>query len=226
MKNGSLLDRETRSIYYANLQAKDGGNLVGTTVLEITVLDDNDMTPIVTGSYFISVEEGQNVSTQIQVCTDRGRVDNARLLERSRDCPQGAGQPCSNPSPLQAIDNDEPGNPNSKVGFRILPGPFSNNFTINEITGEMHSKEPLDREALEDERGQMVVTVEVYDHGVPQLSTLVNVTITVGVSPGHKWGCGGTGRGWSWDVRARRGCEIPGCGRDTVSPDLLCRQRK
>ncbi|XP_065500295.1 cadherin-related family member 2 [Caloenas nicobarica] len=145
VRDGSLLDRETRSIYYANLQAKDGGNLVGITVLEITVLDDNDMTPIVIGSYFISVEEGQNVSTQIQ-----------------------------------AIDNDEPGNPNSELGFRILPGPFSNNFTINATTGEMHSKEPLDREALEDERGQMVVTVEVYDHGVPQLSTLVNVTITVG----------------------------------------------
>ncbi|NXW42130.1 CDHR2 protein, partial [Nyctiprogne leucopyga] len=145
VQNGSLLDRETRSIYYANLQAKDGGNLVGTTVLEITVLDENDMAPIVTGSYFISVEEGQNVTTQIQ-----------------------------------AIDNDEPGNRNSKLGFRILPGPFSNNFTINATTGEMHSKEPLDREALEDERGQMVVTVEVYDHGVPQLSTSVNVTITVG----------------------------------------------
>ncbi|KFP39409.1 Cadherin-related family member 2, partial [Chlamydotis macqueenii] len=142
--NGSLLDRETRSIYYANLQAKDGGNLVGTTVLEITVLDDNDMAPIITGSYYISVEEGQNVTTQIQ-----------------------------------AIDNDEPGNRNSELGFKILPGPFSNNFTIDPATGEMHSKEPLDREALEDERGQMVVTVEVYDHGVPQLSTSVNVTITV-----------------------------------------------
>ncbi|NXV88936.1 CDHR2 protein, partial [Calonectris borealis] len=145
VQNGSLLDRETRSIYYANLQAKDGGNLVGTTVLEITVLDDNDMPPIITGSYFISVEEGQNVRTQIQ-----------------------------------AIDNDEPGNRNSELGYKILPGPFSNNFTINAATGEMHSKEPLDREALEDERGQMVVTVEVYDHGVPQLSTSVNVTITVG----------------------------------------------
>ncbi|NXL42538.1 CDHR2 protein, partial [Podilymbus podiceps] len=145
VQNGNLLDRETRSIYYANLQAKDGGNLVGTTVLEITVLDDNDMAPIVTGSYFISVEEGKNVSTQIR-----------------------------------AIDNDEPDNRNSKLGFKILPGPFSNNFTINATTGEMHSKQPLDREALEDERGQMVVTVEVYDHGVPQLSTLVNVTITVG----------------------------------------------
>ncbi|NXT88328.1 CDHR2 protein, partial [Anhinga rufa] len=145
VQNGSLLDRETRSIYYANLQAKDGGNLVGTTVLEITVLDDNDMAPIITGSYFISVEEGQNVRTQIQ-----------------------------------AIDNDEPGNSNSKLSFKILPGPFSNNFTINVTTGEMHSKEPLDREALEDERGQMVVTVQVYDHGVPQLNTTVNVTITVG----------------------------------------------
>ncbi|NXW65912.1 CDHR2 protein, partial [Eurystomus gularis] len=145
VQNGSLLDRETRSIYYANLQAKDGGNLVGTTVLEITVLDANDMAPVITGSYFISVEEGQNIRTQIQ-----------------------------------AIDNDEPGNPNSILGFKILPGPFSDNFTINADTGEMHSKEPLDREAVEDERGRIVVTVEVYDHGVPQLSTLVNVTITVG----------------------------------------------
>ncbi|NWI41626.1 CDHR2 protein, partial [Picathartes gymnocephalus] len=143
--DGSLLDRETRSIYYANLQAKDGGNLVGTTVLEITVLDANDMAPVIVGSYFISVEEGQNISTQIQ-----------------------------------AIDNDEPGSLNSKLGFKILPGLFSNNFTINADTGEMHSNEPLDREALEDESGQMVVTVMVYDHGEPPLNTTVNVTITVG----------------------------------------------
>ncbi|NXC48668.1 CDHR2 protein, partial [Penelope pileata] len=145
VRNGSFLDRETRSVYYANLQAKDGGNMVGTTLLEITVLDENDNEPIVTGSYFISVEEGQNVSTQIK-----------------------------------AIDNDEEGTPNSKLGYRILPGPYSNNFTIDESTGEMHSTEPLDREALDDDEGQLVVTVEVYDHGVPQLSTTVNVTITVG----------------------------------------------
>ncbi|NXD95393.1 CDHR2 protein, partial [Chaetorhynchus papuensis] len=143
--NGSLLDRESRSIYYANLQAKDGGNLVGTTGLEITVLDANDMAPVIIGSYFISVEEGQNVSTQIK-----------------------------------AIDNDEPDTPNSKLGFNILEGPFSRNFTINADTGEMHSTEPLDREALEDERGQMVVEVMVHDHGDPQLSATVNVTITVG----------------------------------------------
>ncbi|KFV70481.1 Cadherin-related family member 2, partial [Dryobates pubescens] len=145
VQNENLLDRETQSIYYANLQAKDGGNLVGTTVLEITVLDANDNSPYVMGSYFISVEEGQNVSIQIQ-----------------------------------AFDNDEPGNPNSKLGYKILPGPFSDNFTIDADTHKIHNKEPLDREALEDERGQMVVTVEVYDHGTPPLSTFVNVTITVG----------------------------------------------
>lgn len=90
VQNGSLLDRETRSIYYANLQAKDEGDMVGTTVLEITVLDENDMAPIITGSYFISVEEGQNVRTQIQVCTDGGGGDCGELSERSRDCPRGA----------------------------------------------------------------------------------------------------------------------------------------
>ncbi|NWR26650.1 CDHR2 protein, partial [Tachuris rubrigastra] len=145
VKDATLLDREIRSVYYATLQARDGGGQVGTTVLEITLLDYNDMAPVIIGSYFISVEEGQNISTQIQ-----------------------------------AIDNDEPDNPNSKLGFKILPGLFSNNFTIDADTGKMQSKEPLDREAVEDEQGRMVVTVEVYDHGEPRQSTPVNVTITVG----------------------------------------------
>ncbi|NXA46316.1 CDHR2 protein, partial [Nothocercus julius] len=145
VQNGSWLDRETRSIYYANLQAKDGGNLIGSTLLEITVLDANDNAPIITGSYFVSVDEGQNVSVQIL-----------------------------------AIDNDEPETPNSELRYRILPGPFSDNFTIEAVKGLMQNKGPLDREALDDDRGQMVVTVEVYDLGTPQQSTYVNVTITVG----------------------------------------------
>lgn len=74
VRNGSLLDREMRPVYYANLQAKDGGNMMGTTLLEITVLDKNDNEPIIIGSYFISVEEGQNVSTQIKVGTTSSGV--------------------------------------------------------------------------------------------------------------------------------------------------------
>lgn len=95
---------------------------------------------------------------------------------------------------FQAIDNDEEDTPNSELGFKIVPGLYSNNFTINQTSGEMYSIEPLDREAVDSEDGQLVVTVEVYDHGVPQLSTMVNVTITVAVSTGHsQTGCrGGT----------------------------------
>ncbi|XP_010217428.1 PREDICTED: cadherin-related family member 2, partial [Tinamus guttatus] len=145
VQDGSLLDRETRSIYYANLQAKDGGGLTGSTLLEITVLDANDNAPIIIGSYFISVDEGQNVSVQIQ-----------------------------------AMDNDEPNTPNSELRYKILPGPFSDNFTIDAENGLMQNEGPLDREALDDDRGQIVVTVEVYDLGTPQQSTDVNVTIIVG----------------------------------------------
>jgi len=100
-----------------------------------------------------------------------------------------------------------------------LPGSFSNNFTIDVTTGEMHSKEPLDREALEDERGQMVVTVEVYDHGVPQLSTSVNVTITVGVSPGHNWGHAGAGGVLEMGHKGREGMWDPWPWQGHCVPD-------
>lgn len=73
----------------------------------------------------------------------------------------------------------------------------------------MHSKEPLDREALEDEQGRMVVTVLVYDHGVPQLNTSANVTITVGVSPGHKWGRTGAGSGLELGCKGKDGTWDP-----------------
>lgn len=99
------------------------------------------------------------------------------------------------------------------MGFKILPGLFSNNFTINANTGEMHSTEPLDREALEDERGQMVVTVMVYDHGEPPLNTTVNVTITVGVSPGHRQGCAGARWGLEQAWMGRAGMWNPWLGQ-------------
>lgn len=73
----------------------------------------------------------------------------------------------------------------------------------------MHSKEPLDREALEDEHGQMVVTVMVYDHGEPPLNTTVDVTITVGVSPGHKQGHAGAGWGLELEWMGRVGMWNP-----------------
>nr|XP_023966589.1 cadherin-related family member 2 [Chrysemys picta bellii] len=146
VRNGSLLDRETRTPYSVTLQAVDGGNMTGSTFLEITLQDVNDNAPVISGSYNIFInEEQENISVQIQ-----------------------------------AFDNDEPGTNNSRLRFQLEPGAFSANFTIDPATGVLRSLGALDREALEPAlKGKVVVTVRVHDLGVPQLSSLVNVTITV-----------------------------------------------
>ncbi|XP_074865644.1 cadherin-related family member 2 [Carettochelys insculpta] len=80
VRNGSLLDRETRSVYYATLQAVDGGNMTGSTLLEITLEDSNDNAPIISGSYNVFVSEGQNASVQIQAFdNDEPGTNNSRL---------------------------------------------------------------------------------------------------------------------------------------------------
>ncbi|XP_019390868.1 PREDICTED: cadherin-related family member 2 [Crocodylus porosus] len=81
VRNGSLLDREMRAVYYATLQATDGAHLTGSTLLEITLEDDNDNDPVVTGTYKIFVVEGQeNVSVQIQAYdNDEPGTNNSRL---------------------------------------------------------------------------------------------------------------------------------------------------
>lgn len=66
--NGSQLDWGVRPVYYATLQAKDGGGLTGSTQLEITVVDINNNAPVVIGSYNVFVTEGKDtVRVQIQV---------------------------------------------------------------------------------------------------------------------------------------------------------------
>ncbi|XP_075756823.1 cadherin-related family member 2 isoform X2 [Pelodiscus sinensis] len=143
--NGSWLDRETRSVYYATLQAVDGGNMTGSTLLEISLLDANDNPPVLSGSYNVFVSEGQSVSVQIQ-----------------------------------AFDSDEPGTNNSRLRFQLEPGPYSTNFSLDPETGLLRSVGPLDCEAIDPAlQGKVVVTVRVHDLGVPSLSSLVNVTITV-----------------------------------------------
>ena len=68
VSNSELLDREKQAVYYLTLQATDGGNLSSSTTLQIHVLDVNDNSPMVSGSYniFVQEEEG-NVSVTIQV---------------------------------------------------------------------------------------------------------------------------------------------------------------
>ncbi|XP_023572360.1 cadherin-related family member 2 isoform X2 [Octodon degus] len=81
---------------------------------------------------------------------------------------------------IQAYDNDEPNTNNSRLFFSLLPGPYSQNFSVDPDTGLLRNVGPLDREAIDPALGgRIVLTVRVADYGVPQLSTEVNVTVTV-----------------------------------------------
>lgn len=155
-------------------------NATGTTLLEITLLDINDWPPEAIGTYNIFVNENTEkvlieIKVTIQVnsyhvmCILRSHVSYLIFLWIF--------------SPLlQAIDNDEPGNNNSVIRFRLLPGYLSGNFTINSTTGVLTSLAPLDREEIDTTlNGRIVLTVELYDLGDPSLSSTVNVTINVEV---------------------------------------------
>ncbi|ETE66163.1 Cadherin-related family member 2 [Ophiophagus hannah] len=79
--NGSKINWGMRPIYYATLQAMDGGGLIGSTQLEITVIDINNNPPVVIGSYNFMVIEGNSMEPiQIQA-TDQDNLEtnNGRL---------------------------------------------------------------------------------------------------------------------------------------------------
>ncbi|XP_061473524.1 cadherin-related family member 2 isoform X2 [Rhineura floridana] len=79
--NGTNLDWGVRPVYYATLQAVDGGGLSGSTQLEITVVDINNKPPVVTGSYNVFVTEGENSTVHIQATDqDDPETNNSRLL--------------------------------------------------------------------------------------------------------------------------------------------------
>ncbi|XP_043321759.1 cadherin-related family member 2 [Cervus canadensis] len=82
--NSELLDREKQAVYYLTLQATDGGDLSSSTTLQIHVLDINDNSPVVSGSYniFVQEEEG-NVSVTIQAHDDDQPDTNNSLLHFS-----------------------------------------------------------------------------------------------------------------------------------------------
>lgn len=82
----------------------------------------------------------------------------------------------------QAYDDDQPDTSNSRLLFSLLPGPYSQNFSIDPDTGVLRNLEPLDREDIDPAlEGQIVLTVRVADCGEPPRGTEVNVTITVEV---------------------------------------------
>ncbi|XP_023690381.2 cadherin-related family member 2 [Paramormyrops kingsleyae] len=91
--NGSIkvvddekIDREITSFFYATLKATDTKEKVGTTTLEITLLDINDKVPNITReSYYEFVKEGPNQQLRFKVQAidqDEPETKNSRIQYR------------------------------------------------------------------------------------------------------------------------------------------------
>lgn len=66
--------------------------------------------------------------------------------------------------------------------YGILPGKYSDNFTINPDTGVLTNAGELDREALNpDLDGTIEINVTATDKGIPALSSTVPVIINLEV---------------------------------------------
>uniref|UniRef100_A0A8C6TAS7 Cadherin domain-containing protein n=1 Tax=Neogobius melanostomus TaxID=47308 RepID=A0A8C6TAS7_9GOBI len=83
VKNGDLLDREIRALYSVTLQARDTDGKPGSAILEITVTDINDQTPVPNrGTYQEFVNEGENLENVKIEATDGDEPDtpNSQLV--------------------------------------------------------------------------------------------------------------------------------------------------
>lgn len=83
VKNGNLLDRESRSLYTATLQATDTDGKLGQALLEITLSDVNDEPPVINReSYFEFVLEGQPLEITVQVSGGTAHTNARKFTAR------------------------------------------------------------------------------------------------------------------------------------------------
>ncbi|KAM3612037.1 uncharacterized protein V6R79_001385 [Siganus canaliculatus] len=81
---------------------------------------------------------------------------------------------------IEATDADEYNTPNSKIEYSIEPSEYSDNFTINNVTGVLSNNGELDREALDPALGgNIFLTITATDKGTPPQSSNVTVQISV-----------------------------------------------
>jgi len=84
----------------------------------------------------------------------------------------------------QAVDDDEPGKPQSQVRYRIKSASagLASSFSVNATTGQVTMVKMVDYESLLPELGGRVnLQVEAYDLGTPSLASTINITVEVEV---------------------------------------------
>ncbi|KAH9505207.1 hypothetical protein Btru_058950, partial [Bulinus truncatus] len=125
---------------------------------------------------------GFGTTTQLTVTVDdendvaprfRQRAYNVTILENQ--------QQFTPPLLVEAYDEDEAGNLNSKIEYSIISlHPVWPMIKINSDTGEIFLTGPFDYEAIEPNlHGVLTLTVQAQDQGVPKHS--VNQTVTINV---------------------------------------------
>lgn len=86
----------------------------------------------------------------------------------------------SNPLVVHASDADQANTSNSAIRYELLD--YVNNFTINENTGEIKPRIPVDFEAISQPHGDirvLTLTVKAIDAGQPPLASNITVKIFV-----------------------------------------------
>ncbi|CAN9514812.1 unnamed protein product [Ophioblennius macclurei] len=82
VESKNLLDREVKSTQSMTLEARDTAGQIGTTVLEITVTDINDQSPVMNrDSYLEYVREGAQLNVKIEATdSDEPGTANSRIV--------------------------------------------------------------------------------------------------------------------------------------------------
>ncbi|XP_071484961.1 cadherin-23-like [Diadema antillarum] len=147
------LDKETQSQHVLTVFARDNpgdseDSRQGSTTVTVVVLDANEYPPVVTPPVF-NVEEGRPAGEVVGV--------------------------------IDATDPDDPDNPDQMIYYVIVgsqPAVGTTLFVINNMTGEVTTTGPLDRDNGT-HPAVIYLDVLVYDGGSPDLSTPVTVVINI-----------------------------------------------
>ena len=86
---------------------------------------------------------------------------------------------------IQATDDDETGTVNSEVMYRITKASagLATKFSVNQTTGEVTMVDMIDYETLPMSLGgRVLLEVEAYDQGTPELANRINITVEIEVN--------------------------------------------
>nr|XP_033783496.1 cadherin-related family member 2 [Geotrypetes seraphini] len=191
-KNGTVLSTITATDEDSGIYGKISYSLLPESILEVFTVNSNTGEISVHNGDLLDRETGAVYFATLQALDGMGRPGTTfleiNILDINDNAPEilGSYNVFVNENTgtvhikILTSDKDEINTNNSIVEYEIIPNQFSGNFTIDKESGLLTNTIQLDREAINETlNGKIVLLVRVYDLGMPQLDSFVNVTITV-----------------------------------------------